>query len=203
MSDFPMKPGNFFMLILVIVLMGVGALLGLRSQLSAWTTSAEIFFIIAIVVASVIWQIILVKNDSSSNRLPRRIVGSGIYSAVIMLGILGYSIYSFNDASKNYSLMNIFNNLGKAVILCLMFTFKSYFGPVFLGGTLAVSIFYTLHTGVISISAIPVISAIVNWVFSNVPEHIKNMYYVGLALYALYFSVVDTADDYVSLRDWF
>lgn len=159
----------------------------------------EILLIGLLVVGSVVWQVKLCEKDSSSwygwddfADYPKRLrvpLGVGF---ITMVGAIGYVIVTMVQGDGERMLLGFFVFL-RAIVFSVVLAFKAYIGPLFTAFVLGTEIYFLFEYK--SFHAIPIVSALVDWLFDFAPEWLGATYIALTAAYCFCSSVWESFFD--------
>lgn len=143
-----------------------------------------------IIILGLSWQTFLFKNDKKIG--PRRIYTPIIFTIVVAIGVIAHGTISLMDERNTlYEFNHLINNLIVVFVFGLGFVVKSYLGPIFLSGVLAVVTYNLFEYS--EFYAIPVLEEFLDFVFSALPEWLEILYLVLSGIYILGSSIHDSA----------
>jgi hypothetical protein len=178
---------------LYLILCNVGTQLQQIEKIRRIGDSICIYSIGMIVLGGIYWQYLLSfkKDRVAEKKIPRRIKLTAFICLVFITGIIGreiIEIYVVKDPSHSFT--SLFQLSFHAILLSAVLLIKTYFGPLMMTSTLAVSSFYIITDG--EFMPVMFINNMLSVIMEVFPDPFKDIYLVFTILYVTGTTFMDT-----------
>jgi hypothetical protein len=136
----------------------------------------EVILIGAVMLAGVIWTYFLFKKGDHARVVPTLVVG-----AIVLLGVAVRDGIALADPKTNVHFLDFCSAVGKAALFAMGINFKSLLAPLVIALTISVGAYYLFEYR--ELHPLPVLSTLVDLVFSTAPRWLEWTYCIAMGLY--------------------
>ncbi|MBL9116035.1 MAG: hypothetical protein JNJ83_13595 [Verrucomicrobiaceae bacterium] len=148
------------------------------------------FLATAVVVAGIVWQAFVFQRDGDNDG--QRHVVAAVISGLVILGAIGYSIFAVFDPRVEIGFLGGIKLVGTSFVVAVLFWIKQALGPLLLSVMASWTAYVFLQHG--ELDMVPVISWLLDMLFSAYPSWVGQTYIWFTVIYGLVGSLLSSVD---------
>ena len=162
----------------------------------------QVLSIGAILIFATLWQWRLWEQYDGGSYEPQvkrihltHVIIPGLFCVVLTVGFFGFGIIRLCDDKSRFTIGAFLSVMGKVIVFDIMLLLKTWFARILTGIVVAVEI-YNL-TEYKQFAAIPILSALFDWLFDSASPAVGYVYLVAVLMYGCVTSELEHIKNYL------